>query len=144
MTIPEASSLVLMAGGIDVEGDLFLLDMGEPILIQELAEQMIRFYEFEPNQEIKLVYTGLRSGEKLSEKLWSNNETVEETSYPKIIRLKRKRYFYPELEKLLEQLRPICFLDPNAADLYRNRRELKKRLREVVPTLKLMQDEPEH
>ncbi len=62
MTISEACSLVLKAGGVGVNGGLYLLDMGEPVRIKDLAEQLIRFHGFEPDTEIKIVYTGLRPG----------------------------------------------------------------------------------
>ena len=64
MTIPEASSLVLKAGGVGANGNLYLLDMGEPLLIRDLAEQMIRFYGFVPEKDIPIQYIGLREGEK--------------------------------------------------------------------------------
>ena len=144
MTIPEASSLVLRAGGIDVDGDLLLLDMGEPLAIRELAEQMISFYGFTPGRDIQLVYTGLRPGEKLTEHLWSDNEIPEQTDFTKIIRLRRRKCLDGELDRLLERLTPICFLDPSAREHYRNRLRLKEVLHDVVPTLELSDDEPEY
>ena len=142
MTIPEASSLVLKAGGIDVDGDLLLLDMGDPLLIHEMAEQMIQFYGFTPGKDIPLVYTGLRPGEKLTERLWSDDERPEETEFSKIFRLVRDGRANGELQYLLERLRPICFFDEAAPEMYRNRRELKALLRSFAPSLEIPDDEP--
>ena len=82
MTIPEASSLVLKAGGVGAGGEVYLLDMGESVSIKELAEQMIRFYGYEPDSDVKIVYTGLRQGEKLLEKLHADTEVTESTGQP--------------------------------------------------------------
>ncbi len=144
MTIPEASSLVLKAGGIDVDGDLLLLDMGEPLVIQELAEQMIRFYDFAPEKDIGIVYTGLRAGEKLTEKLWSDNETPEATEYPKIIRLKRNSYSNTDLDDVIDHLQPICYFQRNKSHLFRKRRELKKVLSKIIPSIQVSENEPEY
>jgi FlaA1/EpsC-like NDP-sugar epimerase len=144
MTIPEASSLVLKAGGINIDGELLLLDMGEPLRIQELAEQMIRFYDFIPGKDIKLVYTGLRAGEKLTERLWSDNETPEPTEYPKLIRLKRNGHSISDLNEIMNRLQPICYFQEDKSRLYRNRRELKRVLAEIIPTLRASENEPQY
>ncbi|MDR1177187.1 MAG: polysaccharide biosynthesis protein, partial [Spirochaetaceae bacterium] len=89
MTIPEACSLVLKAGGVGENGNLYMLDMGEPVFIKDLAEQMIRFYGFEPEQDIRIEYTGARKGEKLDEALWGGNERPEETGFSRIKKLCR-------------------------------------------------------
>jgi len=144
MTIPEAVSLVLKAGGIGEGGELYLLDMGKPISIKELAEQMIRFYGYEPEKEIKISYTGLRPGEKLIERLWSEEDSPEETAYTKILKLKRARAINGRLNSVLELLKPICFADHDKNTIYRNRRELRKTLRLVIPSLNIPEDEPEY
>jgi len=74
MTIPEAAQLVLQAGGIAHSGDIYVLDMGEPVKIMDLAEKLIRFYGYEPNMDIKIDVTGLRPGEKLYEELLMADE----------------------------------------------------------------------
>lgn len=79
MTIPEASHLVLQAGGIGSGGELFVLDMGEPVLLKDMAADMIRLSGLEDN-EVPIVYTGLRPGEKLDELLWEPGAVVEPTA----------------------------------------------------------------
>jgi FlaA1/EpsC-like NDP-sugar epimerase len=86
MTIPEAASLVIQAGAIGGEGHVFVLDMGEPVKIVELAEQMIRLSGKDP-EEIGIDFVGTRPGEKLHEELWGDNETVVATAHPKIRRV---------------------------------------------------------
>lgn len=83
MTIPEAAQLVLQAGGLAQDGAIYVLDMGEPMRIYDLAEQLIRFYGYEPNVDIKIEVTGLRPGEKLYEELLMDEEAalMEKTSH---------------------------------------------------------------
>ena len=84
MTIPEAVSLVLTAGGIAKGGEIFILDMGEPVKIRILAENLIRLSGFKPHEDIKIEYTGLRPGEKLYEELLLNEEGITKTDNKKI------------------------------------------------------------
>jgi len=84
MTIPEAVSLILQAGAIGVGGEIFVLDMGELVLIRELAEQMIRLEGFEPGEDVEICYTGLRPGEKLYEELLHEDEGLLKTDHPKL------------------------------------------------------------
>jgi FlaA1/EpsC-like NDP-sugar epimerase len=86
MTIPEASRLVLEAAGVCMGGEVMVLDMGEPIRIVTLAEQMIRLSGFEPRVDIDIVYTGIRPGEKLHEELTHPNEVLEATCVEKIFK----------------------------------------------------------
>jgi FlaA1/EpsC-like NDP-sugar epimerase len=86
MTIPEAASLVIQSGAIGGEGHVFVLDMGEPVKIVELAEQMIRLSGKDPD-EIGIDFVGARPGEKLHEELWGASETVVATAHPKIRRV---------------------------------------------------------
>jgi FlaA1/EpsC-like NDP-sugar epimerase len=86
MTIPEAASLVIQSGAIGGEGHVFVLDMGEPVKIVELAEQMIRLSGKDP-AEIGIDFVGARPGEKLHEELWGEGETVVATAHPKIRRV---------------------------------------------------------
>jgi FlaA1/EpsC-like NDP-sugar epimerase len=86
MTIPEAASLVIQAGAIGGEGHVFVLDMGDPVKIVDLAEQMIRLSGKDPD-EIGVDFIGTRPGEKLHEDLWGENEQVVATAHPKIRRV---------------------------------------------------------
>ena len=84
MSIPEACQLVMYAGAIGCGGELYVLDMGEPVKIVDLAGDMIRLSGFKPGIDIKIEYTGLRKGEKMYEELLSDNENTLETVHPKI------------------------------------------------------------
>ena len=84
MTIPEACQLILQAGVLGQGGEIFALDMGEPVKISYLAEQMIRLAGKVPGRDVALVYTGLRSGEKLFEELFHAHENYQSTSHAKI------------------------------------------------------------
>jgi len=88
MTIREAAMLVLEAGFAGRGGEIFVLDMGDPIRISELAEHVIRLSGLEPGTDIAIEYCGLRPGEKLHEELWSSAETLSRTQYDKILVLK--------------------------------------------------------
>ncbi len=144
MTIPEAASLVLKAGGVGKGGTLYVLDMGEPLLIKDLAEQMIRFYGFEPEKDIPIHTIGLRPGEKISESLWDSTESVEKTEYPKMNRIQRNGSPIKDMSGLLEKLHPVCFFHPDKPEVYRNRRILRSLLRAAVPTLAEAPNEPEY
>ena len=87
MTIPEAVSLVVQAGGMGASGQVFVLDMGKPVKIIDLAQNMIRLSGKEPGRDIEIVYSGIRPGEKLHEELWGEHETVSPTKHPKIRKL---------------------------------------------------------
>ena len=84
MTIPEASQLVLQAGAIGQGGEIFVLDMGEPVRILDLAEEMIRLAGKRPHDDIAIEFTGMRAGEKLFEELATDNEKTRPTSHAKI------------------------------------------------------------
>jgi FlaA1/EpsC-like NDP-sugar epimerase len=86
MTIPEAVSLVVQAGAIGGRGDIFVLDMGEPVRIVDLARNMIRLSGKEPETDVAIEFIGIRPGEKLHEELWGADEEVGETHHPKIRR----------------------------------------------------------
>ena len=88
MTIPEATSLVVQAGAIGGRGDVFVLDMGEPVRILDLAMQMIRLSGKDPEHDIDVQIVGTRPGEKLHEELWGEGEVAEATGHPKIMRVR--------------------------------------------------------
>jgi FlaA1/EpsC-like NDP-sugar epimerase len=84
MTIPEASQLVLQAASMGKGGEIFLLDMGEPVKIVDLARELITLSGFRPGEDIEIVFTGIRPGEKLFEELSIKGEDMQETRHPKI------------------------------------------------------------
>ena len=86
MTIPEAAQLIVQAGAIGESGDVFVLDMGEPVKILDLAHNMIRLSGKEPGRDIAVEFIGPRPGEKLHEELWADGEEASPTSHPKIRR----------------------------------------------------------
>jgi FlaA1/EpsC-like NDP-sugar epimerase len=104
MTIPEAASLVVQAGAIGGEGDIFVLDMGEPVRILDLARNMIRLSGKEPDRDVPIEFVGARPGEKLHEELWGDDEEVRPTTHPKIQRVKRTGADPALLDRELETL----------------------------------------
>jgi FlaA1/EpsC-like NDP-sugar epimerase len=85
MTVSEAAGLILQAGSIGRGGEIFVLDMGQPVRISDLAEQMIRLSGLQPGRDIKIVYAGMRPGEKLHEELFYAREMRRSTKYPKLL-----------------------------------------------------------
>ncbi|WP_313251244.1 nucleoside-diphosphate sugar epimerase/dehydratase [Stenotrophomonas sp.] len=96
MTIPEACLLILQAAASSSRGAIYMLDMGEPVLIRDLAEQMIRLAGKVPGADIAIVYTGLRAGEKLHESLFYHDENCQPTAHPKVMEA-GVREFSPDL-----------------------------------------------
>lgn len=124
MTIPEACSLVLQTGGVGINGQSYLLDMGEPIKIIDLAEQIIKFSGLEPYKDIDIKIVGARKGERLIEPLWLEEENPTPTAYPKILELTNIEYDSQRLEKLLNELEPVCFYNENNIEDFRNKNKL--------------------
>jgi FlaA1/EpsC-like NDP-sugar epimerase len=108
MTIPEAASLVIQAGAIGGSGDVFVLDMGDPVKIVDLARNMIRLSGKQPDVDIKIEFIGSRAGETLYEKLWADDESVFPSSHPKIMRLRRQPVAGPWLETQLAELERLA------------------------------------
>ena len=109
MTIPEAAQLVLQAGALGESGAIYVLDMGEPVKIYELAEKVIRFHGLEPNVDMPIEITGLRPGEKMYEELLTQEEmdAMEKTAHGRIFKA-RMEPVDPELFR--ERLDELCEL----------------------------------
>ena len=103
MLIPEAVSLVLQAGAMGTGGELFVLDMGQPVKISDMAETLIRLHGYEPYKDIDIQYTGIRPGEKLYEELFYDPSHVDTTGHSKIFKTK----LTPEAVCILPQVREI-------------------------------------
>jgi FlaA1/EpsC-like NDP-sugar epimerase len=113
MTIPEAVGLVLQAGALGQGGEIFVLDMGEPVKIVDLATQMIEMSGYRAGQDIEIQFSGLRPGEKLFEELSHHKERLTETGHPKIFRficqpadLSQVELFLSELQLQLNNAQP--------------------------------------
>lgn len=131
MTIPEAVSLVLQAGAYAKGGEIFVLDMGEPVKILDLAENLIRLSGYKPNEDIMIEFTGLRPGEKLYEELLMDEEGLEDTEN-KLIHIGKPIEFDEDMFlQQLEDLKEVCVLEPV---------EIRKIIKEIVPTYTIKKD----
>ncbi len=108
MTIPEASQLILQAMVNGMGGEIFVLDMGEPIKISYLAEQMIRLAGKEPGKDISIQYTGLRPGEKLFEELFHASEQLVQTDHEKLFKAKFRQIDWDELTRVMSMINSAC------------------------------------
>lgn len=125
MTIPEAAQLVIEAGSMAKGGEIFVLDMGRPVKIVDLAKDLIRLSGFEPDRDIKIKFTGLRPGEKLYEELLMDEEGIKNTKHKKIFIGKPGKYdFYDVCEKV----------DTLKASLDGSEEEIFQLVEEIVPT----------
>ena len=126
MTIPEASQLVMTSGAMAKNGELYVLDMGKPVKILELAENMIRLSGLEPYKDINIVETGLRPGEKLSEELLIKSEELDKTDNNMIFVERDHPLSAEEIQQKLDILKAALETQSN--------RVVKKALMDVVPT----------
>ncbi len=125
MTIPESVGLILQAGAMGRGGEIFVLDMGEPMLIRELAEEMIRLSGLVPGQDIEIIYTGLRPGEKLFEEIFHERENLQKTNHPKLFLASSREVDWQWLQEELAALhRSASSRDISA---------LIEHLRQIVP-----------
>lgn len=128
MTIPEACELVLQAGTMGKGGEIFVFDMGEPVKIIDLARRMIKLSGFEPETDIKIIFTGLRPGEKLYEELLSDGAKTLPTHNEKIMVSKDPTMQFLEIERLV--------VDITKAALRRENLEVVQLLKAIVPEFK--------
>jgi FlaA1/EpsC-like NDP-sugar epimerase len=128
MTIPEACQLVLEAGTMGNGGEIYIFDMGQPIKIIELARNMIRLSGLQPEIDIKIVYTGLRPGEKLYEELLNVSENTLPTHHPRIMIAKVRQFNHEEISNYLDELGHILKTDNNF--------EIVACLKKIVPDYK--------
>ena len=129
MLIPEAVQLVLQAGEFAKGGEIFVLDMGEPVKIYDLAENLIRLSGFEPHKDIEIKEVGLRPGEKLYEELLMDEEGLKETNHKKIFIAKPSEY---DVEKLKDNFYELIKIGETEGD-----NALRRKLHEFVPTYSL-------
>jgi FlaA1/EpsC-like NDP-sugar epimerase len=125
MTIPEASQLILLASAVGQGGEIFVLEMGEPVNIKYLAEQMIRLSGHEPGRDIRIVFTGLRPGEKLQEELFHTEEKLGATPYEKLRLAEHRQVDAEQVRATIQRIVEACeiFDEPQITLL----------LRELVP-----------
>jgi FlaA1/EpsC-like NDP-sugar epimerase len=127
MTIPEAAQLVIQAGSIAKGGEIFVLDMGKPVKIVDLARDLITLSGYKPDVEIKIEYTGLRPGEKLYEELLMDEVALTSTEHDKIFVEKPNNIDLEFVEKSIEQFKNVASMD---------KEEIFKLVEEKVPTYK--------
>ncbi len=132
MTIPEAVQLVIQAGAMAEGGEIFVLDMGQPVKIMDLAKNLIRLSGFEPYEDIDIEITGLRPGEKLYEELLMNEEGLKSTKHNKIFVAQPIHTDFEMLKRELELL---------SQKVYKNcdHDEIKEYVKVLVPTYKMAQ-----
>lgn len=128
MLIPEAAQLVLQAGAFAKGGEIFILDMGEPVKIYDLAKKLIKLSGYEPEVDIKIEVTGLRPGEKLYEELLMNEEGLTETDNSKIFIGIPSEFDINELKSKIHDLLKVAVNE--------DKESLKVKMKEVVPTFK--------
>lgn len=128
MTIPEAVQLVLQAGSQAEGGEVFLFDMGKPVKIKDMAEDLIRLHGLTPDKDIKIVYTGLRPGEKLYEELLTSEEGTTSTKHKKIFKAQIQPLDESDLQQSLKTLKETT-----------DKQVILKTLKHMIPTYKSKQ-----
>ena len=125
MTIPEAVSLVLQAGAFAKGGEIFVLDMGEPVKIDDLARNLIKLSGYKPGEDIEIAYTGLRPGEKLYEELLMDEEGLKKTLHERIFIAKPINFDNKEFWRQLVELKRMAYEDGDG---------IREAVQEMVPT----------
>jgi len=133
MTIPEASQLVLQAGAMGEGGEIFVLDMGQPVRILDLAKDLISLSGLRPHEDIDIVFSGIRPGEKLFEELEINEECLAKTRHPKIFIGKIAVHPPDRVREVLTGLAALSQTEHEA--------ELRRCLSEFLPEAQLEQVE---
>lgn len=142
MTIPEASQLVLQAGALGGGGEIFILDMGEPIKILDLAEDMIRLSGLKPYEDIDIIFTGIRNGEKLFEELEITGENLLKTHHPKIFIGQIATYQPQEVAEILSGFRQaVAAKDETKIRALFNHFLPEAKITEMPPSNKLTTDQ---
>ena len=133
MTIPEAVRLVLEAGAVGSSGEVYLLEMGKPVKVLDLARDMIRLSGYEPGVDIAIEFTGIRPGEKIHERLTSSDERIESTPWSGLSLIRQPSHISPEeMLRALEQLRQVSD--------YGSASQMRRLLGELVPGCKCQLD----
>ena len=133
MTIPEAVSLVLQASTLGQGGEVFVLDMGEPVKIVHIAEELIRLHGMEPNLDIDIRFTGLRPGEKLFEEILTAEEGTDASCHEKIFVARNSlKYTLPELSSILSEFSE-AIRDPSADSDEKMKQLLRKHVKHYTP-----------
>jgi FlaA1/EpsC-like NDP-sugar epimerase len=126
MTIPEAVYLVLQASSMQNGGEVFVLNMGKPVRILDLAEDLIKLSGLEPHKDIEITFTGIRPGEKLVEELWDEGTPLLQTAHPDIFRLDQdSSYSIQGLPQVIEHVSDLS--------LSGDRFELNKYIDSLIP-----------
>ena len=126
MTISEAARLVVQTGAMGKQGDIFVLDMGEPINIMDFAKQLIVLSGYSPEEDIPIEITGLRTGEKLTEKLYFESENVKISEHNKIFVARHEEVDINKLRSSIEQLEILAKKG--------DRTRILEQFKDIVPT----------
>ncbi|MBU4288619.1 MAG: polysaccharide biosynthesis protein, partial [Proteobacteria bacterium] len=141
MTIEESAQLILQAFTMGEGGEIFILEMGTPVKIVDMARDLIRLSGKEPDTDIEIKFIGLRPGEKLYEELITEGEGIVKTEHEKILVLRDESLsgdteYYNKLDRLDEQIKELTHL----ADMH-DAKGIKAKLKEVVPEYEISDDE---
>jgi len=129
MTIPEACQLILQAGALGKGGEIFILDMGKPVRIVDVASDLIRLSGLVPGQDIEITFTGMRPGEKLFEELSVAEEAADQTRHPKIFVAHTREQSWDNIAADLDALLALA----HSHDQAQSRAELRRIIPEYAP-----------
>jgi FlaA1/EpsC-like NDP-sugar epimerase len=129
MTVEEAVQLILHSTTMATGGEVFILDMGQPVRILDMAKNLLMLNGLELDKDIKIEFIGPRSGEKIAEELVEDPDGVEQSAHPQIMRLSNGKISFPELEKQIRNITSLCHTNDETYVL--------RKLQELVPTFRL-------